>query len=196
MTITRRTHPMWLVGIIIALAVSTGALGSISDMPISNATHHIEHTWSLCQRLHGGKVKCEVAQQQQDSSQFGGQAGAHGGFDRKDYEIVLQLNWKFYDAQRSGKLPSKYDIPWRQSAHEHDRVPGGWYDAGDYLKLGFPLAYTVTMLSWGLLEFDKGYKMAGEYDHAKETLKTAADYLMRCRISKTDYVGQIGDPGV
>ncbi|KAI3732481.1 hypothetical protein L1987_63686 [Smallanthus sonchifolius] len=30
---------------------------------------------------------------------------------------------------------------------------GGYYDAGDNMKFGFPLAFTTTMLSWSVLEF-------------------------------------------
>ena len=26
---------------------------------------------------------------------------------------------------------------------------GGYYDAGDNIKFGFPLAFSLTMLSWG-----------------------------------------------
>jgi len=105
------------------------------------------------------------------------------------------LSWRFYEAQRSGKLPANNRISWRKSSHLKDVVPGGWYDAGDYLKLNFPLASVVSFLSWGLLEFKDGYQQAGETQHALDNLYAAADYLKRCHIAKRKYIGQIGHPG-
>lgn len=32
----------------------------------------------------------------------------------------------------------------------HD-LTGGWYDAGDFVKFNFPMAYSVTTLAWGML---------------------------------------------
>jgi len=32
-------------------------------------------------------------------------------------------------------------------------LTGGWYDAGDHVKFGFPMASSATMLAWGLLEY-------------------------------------------
>jgi len=74
-------------------------------------------------------------------------------------------------------------------------VPGGWYDAGDYLKLNFPLASTVTNLAWGILEFNDGYKQSGQLQHALDNLYVAVDYLKRCHIAPGKYIGQIGSPG-
>ncbi|KAI3732483.1 hypothetical protein L1987_63688 [Smallanthus sonchifolius] len=45
------------------------------------------------------------------------------------------------------------------SAMKVDLV-GGYYDAGDNMKFGFPMAFTTTMLSWSVLEF------GGNKDHA------------------------------
>ena len=30
-------------------------------------------------------------------------------------------------------------------------LTGGWYDAGDFVKFNFPMAYSVTNLAWGML---------------------------------------------
>ena len=40
--------------------------------------------------------------------------------------------------------------------------PGGLYDAGATLKLGFPFAFTASMLAWGLLQWREGYVAAGQ----------------------------------
>eukprot|EP00889_Picochlorum_renovo_P006820 jgi/Picre1/33850/NNA_001329.t1 len=83
-----------------------------------------------------------------------------------------------------------------KSSHEDDPVPGGWYDAGDYLKLNFPLAYSVAMISWGMTEFQKGYVDSGVYCSSKEALRHAVTYLMDCHVSTNEYIGQIGHPGI
>lgn len=121
-----------------------------------------------------------------------------GPFSKNDYEKVLKLSWFFLDAQRSGKIPDdgSYQVHWRKSSHLDDIVPGGWYDAGDYLKLNFPLAYSAAMLSWGIQEFADGYVTAGIYNSAKDSLKVAVKYLMDCHIRKGSYVGQIGHPDI
>ena len=53
-----------------------------------------------------------------------------------DYGQVLGLSWLFYEAQRSGPLPSTNRIPFRGDSALNDAAPdgtemtGGWYDAG------------------------------------------------------------------
>ena len=54
---------------------------------------------------------------------------------------------------------------------------GGYYDAGDNVKFGFPMAFTTTMLSWSVLEF--GGLMKGELQNAREAIRWATDYLLK-----------------
>lgn len=54
---------------------------------------------------------------------------------------------------------------------------GGYYDAGDNVKFGFPMAFTATMLSWSVIEF--GGLMKGELGNAKEAIRWATDYLLK-----------------
>jgi hypothetical protein len=35
--------------------------------------------------------------------------------------------------------------------------------AGDFVKFGFPMAYTVTVLAWGALDQEAGYTKASTY---------------------------------
>lgn len=120
-----------------------------------------------------------------------------GKFYKQNYADVLGLNWWFFEAQRSGKLPPNgYRIPWRRSAHITDIVPGGWYDAGDYLKLNFPLASVVSYLAWGIIEFKDGYNSAGQMQYALDNLYAAADYLKQSHVAPKKYIGQIGNPEV
>lgn len=60
---------------------------------------------------------------------------------------------------------------------------GGYYDAGDHVKFGLPMAFTVTMLSWGVTEFYEQIAMTGELEHALEAIKWGADYFIKAHTS-------------
>ena len=56
---------------------------------------------------------------------------------------------------------------------------GGYYDAGDNVKFGLPMAFTVTMLSWSLIEYGGDVAAAGELGHALEAVKWGTDYFIK-----------------
>lgn len=56
---------------------------------------------------------------------------------------------------------------------------GGYYDAGDHVKFGLPMAFTVTMLSWSVIEYGEQIAAAGEYGHALEAIKWGTDYFIK-----------------
>ena len=66
------------------------------------------------------------------------------------YAKALHLSLLFYEAQRSGKLPANQRVKWRKDSALDDEITGGYYDAGDYVKFGFPMAAatTVSIISW------------------------------------------------
>ena len=55
---------------------------------------------------------------------------------------------------------------------------GGYYDAGDNIKFHFPMAFSMTLLSWSVIEYSAKYKAMGEYDHVRELIKWGTDYLL------------------
>ena len=57
---------------------------------------------------------------------------------------------------------------------------GGYYDAGDNVKFGFPMAFTTTMLSWSVIEF--GGLMKSELPNAKEAIRWATDFLLKATV--------------
>lgn len=116
-----------------------------------------------------------------------------------NYKEALEKSILFYEAQRSGKLPSDQRVKWRKDSALKDGsdvgldLSGGYYDAGDYVKFGFPMASTITVLAWGMLDFKDGYKRAGQYDHGLKTLKWGTDYFINCHTSKYEFYGQVGE---
>ena len=108
----------------------------------------------------------------------------------------LASSYLFYEAQVSGTKPSWNRIAYRGNSHTTDIVPGGWYDAGDFLKLNFPLAHSVGYLAWSVLDFGSAYSETGALTAARNNIRWAAQYLMDCHVGEYQYVGQIGDPEV
>lgn len=115
-----------------------------------------------------------------------------------DYDQVLSKSILFYEAQRSGALPSTNRIPWRGDSALNDQgnsgedLVGGWYDAGDNMKFGFPMSWTVTTLAYGLLEFRDAYETAQEYTNAVAGIRWPLEYLLKCHIRTNLFYGQVG----
>lgn len=118
---------------------------------------------------------------------------------RHQYGRVLHLSLLFYEAQRSGHLPSDNRIDWRGDSALLDRgengedLTGGYYDAGDFVKFGFTMASTTTLLAWGCLSYRNAYQMAGEWENALKALKWATDYFIKCHVKPNEFYGQVGD---
>nr|CAD7392124.1 unnamed protein product [Timema cristinae] len=115
--------------------------------------------------------------------------------------IMLRLHYDsllFYEAQRSGKLPSDQRVTWRKDSALNDKgndgedLTGGYYDAGDYVKFGFPMAFTTTVLSWGLLDHENGYQKANSVDDCRKAIKWATDWFLKAHVSANEYYGQVG----
>ncbi|KAL3861575.1 hypothetical protein ACJMK2_007601 [Sinanodonta woodiana] len=118
-----------------------------------------------------------------------------------NYAEVLEKSILFYEAQRSGKLPANNRIPWRGDSALHDQgdngvdLTGGWYDAGDHVKFGLPMAYSVTMLAWGLLEWKQAYEQSGQLQYMLDSIKWPLDYLLKCHTAEHELYVQVGDGG-
>nr|APF29559.1 endo-beta-1,4-glucanase [Mictyris platycheles] len=72
-------------------------------------------------------------------------------------------------------------------------LTGGYYDAGDHVKFGFPMAFTATMLGWGLIDFEAGHSSAGQLEYGRAALRWATDYFLKCHSSANELWGQVGD---
>jgi len=71
-------------------------------------------------------------------------------------------------------------------------LTGGYYDAGDNVKFGFPMAFTATLMSWGLIDFGRSFG-AREEAAAREAVRWATDYLMKATATPGTVYVQVGD---
>ena len=123
-------------------------------------------------------------------------AAATGGFA---YGEALQKSLLFYEAQQSGHLPSWNRITWRGDATVNDGksegvdLSGGFYDAGDHVKFGFPMAFAMTSLAWGGVEYRSAYERAGQLQPLLNNVRYGMDYLINAHPNANTLYVQVGD---
>uniref|UniRef100_A0ACD5YTN9 Uncharacterized protein n=1 Tax=Avena sativa TaxID=4498 RepID=A0ACD5YTN9_AVESA len=128
-----------------------------------------------------------------DGSKSGNTNKAH------NYEEALRKSLLYFEAQRSGRLPHGQRVPWRDHSGLTDGLEqgvdlvGGYYDAGDHVKFGLPMAFTVTMLSWSLIEYGDDVAAAGEVAHALEAIKWGTDYFVKAHTRPDELWAEVGD---
>nr|AAF80585.1 beta-1,4-endoglucanase 2 [Panesthia cribrata] len=116
-----------------------------------------------------------------------------------DYSQLIQYSLLFYEAQRSGKLPADQKVTWRKDSALNDKgqngedLTGGYYDAGDYVKFGYPMAFTATLLAWSLIDYEQGYAKANSVEDARKAVKWATDYFLKAHVSEHEFYGQVGE---
>ncbi|BBH09317.1 glycosyl hydrolase 9B18 [Prunus dulcis] len=101
-----------------------------------------------------------------------------------DYQEALSKAILFFEGQRSGFLPQDQRQSWRANSALSDGwtyntdLTGGYYDAGDNVKFGFPMAFTTTMLAWSVIEFGDSMP-PNELRNALVAIRWATDYLLK-----------------
>ncbi|MEM6829436.1 MAG: glycoside hydrolase family 9 protein, partial [Bacteroidota bacterium] len=119
-----------------------------------------------------------------------------------NYGEALQKSLFFYEVQQSGPLPDWNRVSWRADATINDgadvglNLNGGWFDAGDHVKFNFPMAFSVTTLAWGGIEYEEAYRNSGQLDILKRNLRFVTDYFIRCHTAPNELWGQVGNGGV
>ncbi|XP_058210615.1 endoglucanase 11 [Rhododendron vialii] len=115
------------------------------------------------------------------------------------YTEALSKSLLYFEAQRSGRLPYNQRVRWRHHSGLTDGLEqgvdlvGGYYDAGDHVKFGLPMAFTVTMLSWSVVEYRGQLAAAGELEHALEAIKWGTDYFIKAHTSPNVLWAEVGD---
>ncbi|PQQ04831.1 endoglucanase 11 [Prunus yedoensis var. nudiflora] len=116
-----------------------------------------------------------------------------------NYTDALSKSLLYFESQRSGRLPYNQRVTWRDHSGLTDGLEqgvdlvGGYYDAGDHVKFGLPMAFTVTMLSWSVIEFRQQIAAAGELEHAMEAIKWGTDYFIKAHTSPNVLWAEVGD---
>lgn len=49
----------------------------------------------------------------------------------------------------------------------------------------------MTVLAWGGIEFEQGYRLAFQLDYFKESLQWGTDYIIAAHTSKYEFVAQV-----
>ena len=133
----------------------------------------------------------------------GKSVGQKGEFS---YGEALQKNFLFLEANRSGDLGADNRIEWRSDSTMNDGstvgrdLEGGYFDAGDHVKFGQPMAASVSMLAWGGVEYTDAYKRSGQLDELLEAVKWGTDYFLKAHETKDGKTSklwvQVGEGGV
>ena len=120
-----------------------------------------------------------------------------------NYAEALQKSLFFYECQRAGVLPAGNRVTWRGNAAVNDGsdvgrdLTGGWFDAGDHVKFGLPMAASTTLLAWGGIEYPTAYAETGQQSYLLDNLKWVCDYFIKCDVLDTngdtlEFYGQVG----
>ena len=125
--------------------------------------------------------------------------------DKFAYGEALQKNFLFLEANRSGDLGPDNRIEWRSDSTVNDGstvgrdLEGGYFDAGDHVKFGQPMAASVNMLAWGGVEYTDAYKNSGQFDELLDAVKWGTDYFLKAHETsngKTERLWvQVGEGG-
>ena len=116
-----------------------------------------------------------------------------------NYPEVLQKSLYFFDAQKSGKLPVDFRVPWRGDSALTDGsdvgldLTGGFYDAGDHVKFGLPMTSAMSLLAWGGIEYGAAYDKTGQKAALLNVVRWGTDWLMKAHPSDNVLYGQVGN---
>lgn len=119
----------------------------------------------------------------------------------KTWVVFLTRFLISFDQIAAGKLPKHNNVSWRGNSCTHDGksdssslfkdLSGGFYDAGDAIKFNFPASFSMTMLSWSVIEYSAKYEAAGELNHVKEIIKWGSDYFLKTFNHTADTIDRI-----
>jgi len=68
---------------------------------------------------------------------------------------------------------------------------GGYYDAGDNVKFGWPMSYTVSLLSWTAVEFESEVSSVNQLDYLRSAIRWGADFILKAHTSPTTLFTQV-----
>ena len=119
-------------------------------------------------------------------------SGTAVAVSEQNYADALDKSLYFYEAQQAGPLPEWNRVEWKTDSTMTDGVLGGWYDAGDHVKFNLPMAYSASVLAWGMYQYPDGLEKTGLAKTYQNNLEFVLDYLADCD-KGTEVVYQVGN---
>ena len=68
-----------------------------------------------------------------------------------------------------------------------------FFKAGDYVKFGLPMASAMTVLAYGGVMYEDGYKNAGQFSYLQSTVKWGTDYFIKAHTKPNEFYCQVGN---
>eukprot|EP00897_Mesotaenium_endlicherianum_P003188 jgi/Mesen1/2898/ME000175S02044 len=118
---------------------------------------------------------------------------------RANITSTLEMSLLFLQAQKSGKLPEGFPISWRNDSgltdglDQNKDLSGGLYSGGGNIKNTYPLAFSTTMLAWGVLEYQAAFAADNSLQMTIDLLNWNCEYLLKAFYQSLVFA-QIGDP--
>lgn len=70
-------------------------------------------------------------------------------------------------------------------------LTGGYYDAGDNVKYGFPMAFTVTTLAWNAIFYKSELQAANELANTEAGIRWGTDFFLKAASKKNKLFVQV-----
>lgn len=72
-------------------------------------------------------------------------------------------------------------------------LTGGFYDAGDNVKFGFPLAFTIALLAWDVVEFGSNLRTTGQLQNTLNNIRWGTNYLLKAYTRQNELWVQVSN---
>ncbi|KAH9960515.1 glycoside hydrolase family 9 protein [Russula dissimulans] len=129
----------------------------------------------------------------------GADPSAQNSVPNPQWSTLLGNLLYFYEAQRSGHLPSTKRVSWRNDSALSDGsdvgldLSGGYYDAGDFIKATYPLSFTLMSICWGATDFGGGYDLANQTAYLDDMVRWGLDWLIKAHPAPHTLYVQLSD---
>lgn len=70
-------------------------------------------------------------------------------------------------------------------------LTGGYYDAGDNMKFGLPMAFSMTILSWSVVEYSGQLRRTGQLGNTLNAIRWGTDYFMKAHTAPNELWVQV-----
>jgi endoglucanase len=70
-------------------------------------------------------------------------------------------------------------------------LTGGYYDAGDNMKFGLPMAFSMTILSWSVVEYSVQLRSTGQLGNTLNAIRWGTDYFLKAHTAPNELWVQV-----